>query len=507
MLNQLIQPIHEAFHNPDTQIYRWTNGVVWFFIFVSILIFTIDISIGDNHPYHFILEEIDRKIIIFFIVEYILRILSYRPPILDILDQRRLIRLRTHLFARLRFATNLLNVIDLLTILGGATALRGLRALRLLRLIRLLKSSRLFMYSNPLHGVIDAFQKNELLYLLAFSLVANVTVVGGLSIYLLERDYNPNINALNDGIWWALVTLTTVGYGDISPVTNLGKLVGGAIMISGMFTLALFAGVVGHTLLDSFLSIRNEQFRMSTTMKHLVICGYTSEAELLLHTLLDEFNPDITKLVIFSRGERPPEVPAEFEWIPGDPTKEGELDKVRLAYADSCIIVGSRNVLPQIADANTILVLFTIRAYMQKHPVTAQRAKPLHIAAEILDIENIDHAKTAGADEVIASTQLGFSMLSHTVKEHGSAQVLSRIASAQDYNLYMSILPSDAPLPMQYSDLAAWLKKKYNILLIGLKLGEDTAINPLDITPIQQDHYLIYLAIAPTLPNEPLDHF
>ena len=129
------------------------------------------------------------------------------------------------------------------------------------------------------------------------------------------------------------------------------------------------------------------------------------------------------------------------------------------------------------------------------------------IAAEILDIENIAHAKTAGADEVIASTQLGFSMLSHTVKEHGSAQVLSRIASAKDYNLYMSILPSDAPLPMQYSELATWLKKTHNILLIGLKLGEDTAINPLDITPIQQDHHLIYLAISPTLPNEPLDHF
>ena len=116
MLNHLIQPIHEAFHNPDTKIYRWTNGIIWFFIFVSILIFSIDISIGDNHPYHSALEEIDSKIIVFFIIEYILRILSYRPPILDILDQRRLIRLRTHVLARLRFAAQILNVIDLLTI-------------------------------------------------------------------------------------------------------------------------------------------------------------------------------------------------------------------------------------------------------------------------------------------------------------------------------------------------------------------------------------------------------
>lgn len=507
MLNKLIQPIHNAFHQPDSTIYGWTNGVIWFSIVVSILVFALDIGLGDYHPHHFILSEIDNKIILFFIAEYSLRIISYRPPILDILDQRRLIRLRTHIFARLRFAAQFLNLIDLLAILGGTAALRGLRALRLLRLVRLLKRSSLFRYSNPLYGVVDAFQKNKLLYFLAFSLVANIAVVGGLSIYLLEHEFNDKINSLNDGIWWALVTLTTVGYGDIFPVTSLGKLVGGTIMIAGMFTLALFAGVVGHTLLDSFLSIRNEQFRMSTTMKHLVICGYTPETELLLHTLLDEFNPESTKLVIFARGQRPPEVPAEFEWIPGDPTKEGELDKVRLAYADSCIIVGSRNELPQLADANTILILFTIRSYMAKHPVTVQRAKPLYIAAEILDTENIVHAKTAGADEVIASTQLGFSMLSHTVKEHGSAQVLSRIASAQDYNLYMAILPDGAPLPMQYSELASWLKKKYNILLIGLKLGDDTTINPLDITPVQQDHLLIYLATRPTLPNAPIDHF
>lgn len=505
MVNKILHPIHNAFHVPNTVIYRWVNGSIWFVIVLSILLFAIDINYGDLHPLHKTLAEIDNHIIKFFIVEYILRILSYRPPILDILAQRRLIRLKTHVLARIRYAFKLLNLIDLLTILGGSAALRGLRALRLLRLLRLLKSTRLFQYSNPLHGVLDALQKNHLLYILAFSLVANVTIIGGLSIYLIEYGINDKIQTLNDGIWWALVTLTTVGYGDISPITPLGKIVGGFLMIAGMFTLALFAGVVGHTLLSSFLSIRDEQFRMSTTMKHLVICGYTSEAELLLHTILEEFNPDTTKLVIFSKGPRPSEIPAEFDWIPGDPSKEADLNKVRLAYADSCIIVGNRNVLPQIADANSILVLFTIRSYMNKHPVTAQRAVPLYIATEILDIENIEHAKTAGADEVIASTQLGFSMLSHTVKEHGSAQVLSTIASAKDYNLYMAVLPHDTPLPMQYSELSQWLKTRYNILLIGLKISEETTINPQDVTPIQQDHQLIYLATHPTISNTPIN--
>ena len=132
--------------------------------------------------------------------------------------------------------------------------------LRLLRLLRLLSQNKIFRYSNPLHGIIDAIEKNILLYTFSFSIVGGATVVGGLSIYLLERGINDNINKLSDGFWWALVTLTTVGYGDISPMTGLGKILGGTLMISGMFTLALFAGVVGHTMLHSLLSIREEQF-------------------------------------------------------------------------------------------------------------------------------------------------------------------------------------------------------------------------------------------------------
>ena len=104
-------------------------------------------------------------------------------------------------WAKLIYALNPLNLpIDLFNDFGWISCIRGLRALRLLRLLRLLSKNKIFKYSNPLHGIIEVIEKNALLYRFAFSIVGGATVVGGLSIYLIERNVNENINRLSDGL-------------------------------------------------------------------------------------------------------------------------------------------------------------------------------------------------------------------------------------------------------------------------------------------------------------------
>ena len=143
--------------------------------------------------------------------------------------------------------------IDIITVLAVVPALRGLRAMRLLRLLRTL---RVWRYSSPFLGFTRAFQENALLYVLAFSTLGTEVLVGGVTITQAERGYDSAITSFSDGMWWALVTLTTVGYGDMTPVSPLGKSIGSVLMVAGMFTLALFAGIVGQTLLSTVLTIR-----------------------------------------------------------------------------------------------------------------------------------------------------------------------------------------------------------------------------------------------------------
>ena len=494
-MNRLLDKLHQVFHEPKSASYKIMMPLIWIMILFSIFLFLIDISLPLDDDFKQILEWFDVAILIFFALEYIGRILSYRAPRFLLYNHSTASLLRHNVNERFKYALGSLNLIDLLTILGGSPELRGLRALRLLRLLRLLKGSTVFQYSNPIHEIFDSIHKNRLLYILSFSIVALSTIVGGLSIYLVEN----KITSIADGLWWAIVTLTTVGYGDISPESFLGRAVAATLMIVGMFTLALFAGVVSQTLLKSVLSIREEQFRMSTHMNHIIICNYEPSARMLLNTLMKEYDLEETQAVIFANMERPNDIPSEFEWQRGDPTKESELSKVRIAFSKACIIVGSRSVLPQLADAGTILTIFTIRSFVEKQKEYENRKKPIYIAAEILDSENIEHARTAGANEVIESTRVGFSLLSHAISQQGSAAVLSSIATLEDQNLFIGKCPPGVELPISFYDLSKFLQKTYAILLIGFKQETKHKINPAPETMMSSEYGLIYLSEKPQL--------
>jgi voltage-gated potassium channel len=341
---------------------------------------------------------------------------------------------------------------------------------------------------------------NRLLYAGAFSFLGLSTILGGTTIFLVERADNPAVETMGDGLWWAIVTLTTVGFGDISPVTPLGRGVGAVLMVVGMFTLALFAGVVGHSLLNSVLSFREEQFRMNTHTNHIVVCGYSAGSRMLLNTLRRERDWGSREVILFCAGERPPDIPPEFNWITGDPTKESELVKVRLTHAHSVILVGDRGVLPQSADATTILSLFTIRHWMSEQPETGARKTPLYIVAEILDVENVAHAKAAGASEVIESTLVSCSLLAHAVSMPGRAHALSRIAEAAGNSLYVGDIPADVELPRSFAELGRALRTSTGLILVGvMSPAGEQRLNPPDDLPIMADDRLVYLATGPVL--------
>ncbi|MGB0588884.1 MAG: ion transporter [Myxococcota bacterium] len=493
----LFDHLHRAFHQEESRAYQMTERVVWVFIVASILLFIVELQLPESNPTRATLQTIDGFMLLGFVLELVLRVASFHPPELNLFHMGHARRLRIHVTGRLRFLLRPLQLADLLTVLALVPALRGLRAIRLLRLLR---SGGIFRYSHPLRGISRAFQENVLLYAVGFGLLTTATIVGGLSIYLVEVRANPDIATIGDGIWWAIVTLTTVGFGDITPVTSLGRVVGGTLMVAGMFTLALFAGIVGNTLLNVVLSIREEQVRMSGYYDHVVICGYDSRSQMLLDAIVEEFDTNERQVVIFAPRSRPPEVPPHFTWIQGDPTKESELDKVRLTHARCALVVGSRDVPPSDADARTILTVFTARSYLSERPLVSDRKKPVYIVTEILDAENVDHARTAGADEVIETTRLGFSLLAHTVDQPGTAALVSRVGVKGWQNIYVGALPQDVNVPATFQTVSAQVKSATGALLIGIRPRDGGDIlNPPDDTQVVQGSQVVYLASKPVL--------
>jgi hypothetical protein len=157
---------------------------------------------------------------------------------------------------------------------------------------------------------------------------------------------------------------------------------------------------------------------------------------------------------------------------------------------------------PQVADARTILITFTIRAYLKRnHSQIQNRRTPLYVVAEILDSENVDHAFTAGADEVIETRKIGYSMIAHAVGFHGTATAMSRVLISGSHNVYIGVIPGSRKEPVPFGQLLAELQlSKRGALVIGLRTSSGKEIiNPPKSMPTEPDSHLLYLAETPVL--------
>ena len=181
---------------------------------------------------------------IVFTVEYLLRIATA-----DFLHPK-----NGMIASRVKYIVSPMAIIDLVAILPFwlpmlfPGTMLGIRAFRLFRLLRIFKLNRYFDAMKSL-GEVIASKKRELLGSLFF--VAILMLIASLLMYSAEHDAQPKVfrNAFS-GLWWAVATLTTVGYGDIYPVTALGRFLGSIIAFAGIAAVAIPTGVISSGLME-----------------------------------------------------------------------------------------------------------------------------------------------------------------------------------------------------------------------------------------------------------------
>ncbi len=291
---EIIQP-----DEGNSVVSRVFDVVITSLILASVVIvfavtFNLPASVVDS------LNVIEAGISIVFSIEYLLRIVTA-----DLAYPG-----KGHLRSRIKYVFSPMAIIDLVAILPFwlpmflPGAVLGLRAFRLVRLLRIFKLNRYFDAMKLIGNVIGS-KKRELLGSMFFVFI--LMLVSSLLMYSAEHDAQPTVfrNAFS-GLWWAVATLTTVGYGDICPITVLGRILGAVIALSGIAALAIPTGIITSGLTEhlSLGKISNEfekQRKKDATHDMELTRQYNRDVEhdriLLEHEkLLREISEELSKL-------------------------------------------------------------------------------------------------------------------------------------------------------------------------------------------------------------------
>lgn len=152
---------------------------------------------------------------------------------------------------RFRFALTPLMLVDLtVLVLPYWFDLRPLRILRLVRLAR---------YSRRLMLLVDVVRQRREELLVSMAVALMLLVASSTAMYWVERGANPSFDSIPATMWWGVATLTTVGYGDVTPVTALGKMLGGMVALIGVGMFALPAGILAGGFAEALQRMRKER--------------------------------------------------------------------------------------------------------------------------------------------------------------------------------------------------------------------------------------------------------
>ncbi len=242
--NKFKKKVHEIITEADTPAGRLFDILLFIAISLSVVVVMLE-SIDTLHErYGALFRTLEWIFTILFTIEYLLRLYSVNRP--------------------WRYATSFYGVVDLLAILPTYISIffphyQYLLIIRALRLMRIFRIFKLVRYLDAGRIILRALLASRLKIIVFLTFIVLLVTIIGAMMYLVEGQQNEMFSSIPQSIYWAIVTLTTVGYGDITPVTALGQFLSAIVMILGYAVIAVPTGIVSAEFIADQRSKANTQ--------------------------------------------------------------------------------------------------------------------------------------------------------------------------------------------------------------------------------------------------------
>lgn len=268
-MNKVKSKIHEIIFEADTPMGKLFDILLLIMILLSVTVVMLESVETYRLKWAWLFDILEWFFTILFSFEYILRIYSVKNP--------------------LKYIFSFYGIIDLLSLIPsfiglglGANNISSIKNIRTIRLIRIFRILKLIRYVKEAASLKKAFIASKQRIIIFLFIVVSIAILMGTIIYMLE-DPKDGFTSIPRSIYWAIVTLTTVGYGDIAPQTPIGQFFASIIMILGYSIIAVPTGLISVEL--SKISLNTQSCRSCSLDEHeddAIFCKLCGE----------ELNPD-----------------------------------------------------------------------------------------------------------------------------------------------------------------------------------------------------------------------
>ena len=277
---------------PNSKIKFYFDIFMVILVILSVLFLLYEVKNPEGHPYMDLFIQFS---LVIFIIEYLLRMWIYSDSHKIFINHYQFAIDNNLSFSvprallkaaktKLAYMLTPLAMIDLLAILPSYRPLRFLRIFLLFRIFKLFRYAR----SMKTFTAIISEKKFELLTLATFA--GFILFAGSSAIYIFETQQNPNINTLYDAMYWAVVTMGTVGYGDIVPVTPEGRAVSMVLIVLGIATLSFLTSILVSSFQSKIVELKGSRAiaDIEKIEEFILICGYGRVGEVVAKMLGDD---------------------------------------------------------------------------------------------------------------------------------------------------------------------------------------------------------------------------
>ncbi|HIQ36587.1 MAG TPA: potassium channel protein [Desulfocapsa sulfexigens] len=318
-------------------------------------------------------------------------------------------------------------------------------------------------------------QRENVINLLAVILV--IVLSSGALVAFFEPDLS-----FASGIWWSIVTLTTVGYGDISPSTAEGRILAVLIMFFGIGLLGMLSASLATLLIHKRMK-EDRGMCASRVDNHIIICEWNHRTRAVIKELRADAQTSNTRLVLIADIEEKPIDDNNLFFVRGTVNEE-TLEKANLQKARTVVVLGDDSVETTARDAKVVLSTLTIESINPD----------VYTVVELVDKANEQYCLRANADEIIIGSEMSSHLIASAASDHGISKVISELLSSRYGNDFYSMSVPEELIGMKFIDVLVAMKAQSNAIVLGVQKGStgEFISNPdVDYLVSQEDNLLV----------------